>query len=49
MRAIRNFQNFIKDKIVKVQKPDKSRAEFLAKEAENSYSFLIVKDRKNRH
>lgn len=43
MRAIRNFQNFIKDKIVKVQKPDKSRAEFLAKEAENSYSFLIEK------
>jgi len=41
MKAIRNFEEFIKDKIVKIQTHDKSRAEFLSKEAQNSYSFLI--------
>jgi len=30
-----DFEYFIKDKIVKVQNPDKSRAKFLAEEAEN--------------
>ena len=43
MKAIRNFEDFINDNIVKIQKPDKSRAEFLIKEAENSYSFLKEK------
>ena len=40
MKAIMDFEDFIKDKIVKVQNPDKSRAEFLVKEAENGYLFL---------
>jgi len=40
MKAIRHFEEFIKDNIVKEQIPDKSRAEFLIKEAETSYSLL---------
>lgn len=43
MKAIKNFDDFIKDKIVKKQNPDKSRAEFLIKEAENSFLFLKEK------
>ncbi len=41
MKAIKNFQDFINEGTVKVQHPDKSRAEFLVKEAENGYSFLL--------
>lgn len=43
MKAIRNFSNFLKDKIVKKQSPDNSRAEFLMKESENNYNFLLKK------
>jgi hypothetical protein len=43
MRAIREFEGFIKEGIVKKQSPDKSRAEFLVKESEKSYLFLIKK------
>lgn len=38
-----NFESFIKKGIVKVQSPDKSRAEFLIKESNNSYSLLLRK------
>ncbi|MEK6932347.1 MAG: hypothetical protein AABW56_00970 [Nanoarchaeota archaeon] len=41
MRAIKNFNDFIKDGIVKKQSPDKSRAEFLIKEAELGYFNLL--------
>jgi len=41
MKAIKSFEDFIKEGIIKKQSPDKSRAEFLIKEAERSYlSFL---------
>ncbi len=40
MKAIRHFQDFINDGTIKIQHPDKSRAEFLIKEAENGYLFL---------
>ncbi len=43
MKAIRIFEEFIKENIVKKQSPDKSRAEFLIKEAENSYNNLLDK------
>ncbi len=41
MKAIKPFEDFIKEGIVKKQSPDKSRAEFLIKEAERSYLSLI--------
>lgn len=41
MRAIKNFQEFIKEGIVKKQSPDKSRAEFLIKESEQNYAFIL--------
>jgi hypothetical protein len=41
MSAVRRFDEFIKNRIVKEQAPDRSRAEFLAKEAENSYRLLL--------
>ncbi len=40
MSAVISFNEFIKQNIVKKQSPDKSRAEFLIKEAENSYKLL---------
>ena len=43
MKAIKNFDEFIKERIVKKQSVDKSRAEFLIKEAENSYNNLLEK------
>ena len=46
MRAIRNFEDSIKEKIVKKQSIDKSRAEFLIKESENSYNNLLEKIQK---
>ena len=45
MKAIRSFDDFIKDRIVKTQSIDISRAEFLKKESENSYSNLLEKIR----
>lgn len=41
MKAIRNFDEFIKEGIVKLQSPDTPRAEFLIKEAEQSYAYLL--------
>lgn len=38
MKAIRRFEEFIRENIVKKQSIDKSRAEFLIKESENSYN-----------
>ena len=46
MRPIRKFDEFIKENIVKKQSIDKSRARFLAKEAENSYINLLEKIKK---
>ena len=41
MKGIRNFDEFIKENVVKIQSMDKPRAEFLIKEAENSYNNLL--------
>lgn len=41
MRGIRNFNEFVRENVVKKQSIDKSRAEFLVKEAENSYNILL--------
>ncbi|MFA6022864.1 MAG: hypothetical protein WC781_02130 [Candidatus Pacearchaeota archaeon] len=41
MKPIKDFQEFIKEGIVKRQSPDKSRAEFLIKESEQSYTYLL--------
>ncbi len=41
MKAIRQFKEFLDEGIVKRQKPDKSRAEFLVKESEQNYKFLL--------
>lgn len=41
MKGIRKFEEFIKENIVKKQKIDKPRAEFLIKEAEKSYHGLL--------
>jgi|SRR3989338_5148620 len=46
MKAIKRFEEFIKENIVKKQNIDKSRASFLIKEAENSYNNLLVKIQK---
>ena len=43
MRAIKDFENFIKDGIVKQQSPNFSRAEYLKEESKKSYSFLQKK------
>ena len=43
MKAIKQFEEFIKEGIVKKQSPDKSRAEFLLKESEKSYGLLLKK------
>ncbi|HLC20444.1 MAG TPA: hypothetical protein VJK72_05975, partial [Candidatus Nanoarchaeia archaeon] len=45
MKAIRSFDDLIKDRIVKTQSIDRSRAEFLKKESENSYCNLLEKIR----
>jgi len=41
MRAIRKFEEFITEGVVKKQSKDRSRAEFLLKESDNSYSSLL--------
>ena len=41
MKAIRLFNEFVKEGIVKKQAINKSRAKFLIKESENSYRFLM--------
>ena len=40
MKGIKSFEEFVKEKIVKTQKPDKSRSAFLIVESEKSYEFL---------
>lgn len=41
MKAIKNFEEFLREGIVKKQFPDKSRAEFLKKESEQNYNYLL--------
>jgi hypothetical protein len=41
MKSLKSFDEFLKEGIVKKQKPDKSRAISLIKESENSFSFLV--------
>jgi hypothetical protein len=41
MKAIRRFEEFIKEGVVKKQSPNRSRAEFLVLESEKNYSFLL--------
>ncbi|MGE0793651.1 MAG: hypothetical protein AB7V77_05735 [Candidatus Woesearchaeota archaeon] len=43
MKAIKNFEEFITEKIVKIQAPNKSRAKYLLNEAEKTHSFLLQK------
>lgn len=43
MRAIKDFNEFIKEGIIKKQKPDVSRVKFLIEETEKSYSMLLLK------
>jgi len=43
MRPVRNFEEFITERTVKIQGIDKSRSEFLIKESENSYDNLLEK------
>lgn len=40
MRAVRHFDDFVQEGIVRRSQPDYSRAKFLVQEAENSYLFL---------
>ena len=46
MKAIKTFDEFLREKIVKKQSIDRSRAEFLIKESENSYTNLLEKIQK---
>ena len=41
MKAIKNFEEFVRNGTVKRQAPDKSRAEFLIKEADRNYLYLL--------
>ncbi len=41
MKGIKKFEEFVRENIVKKQGIDKSRAEFLVKEAGNSYNNLL--------
>ena len=41
MRTIKNFEEFIKENIVKKQSPDYPRANFLIEESAKSYALLI--------
>jgi len=41
MKGIKDFDEFVRENIVKKQSPDKMRAEFLIKESENSYDNLL--------
>ena len=43
MKAIKQFDQFIKNGVVKKQSPDVSRAKFLEEESKNSYNFLQKK------
>lgn len=41
MKAIRHFEEFVKERIVKKQIPDKSRADFLINEAKISPPMIL--------
>ena len=41
MKAVKYFESFLADGIVKEQSPDKSRAEFLIRESEKEYRALL--------
>ncbi len=41
MRAVKYFESFLSEGVVKKQAPDKSRAEFLIKESEKGYKALL--------
>ncbi len=41
MRDVKEFNEFIRSKIVRKQTPDKSRAKFLVQEAERDYSIFL--------
>lgn len=41
MKGIRNFNEFVRENIVKKQGIDRSRAEFLIKESEKSYGLVL--------
>src|SRR3989344_4001102 len=41
MKAIKNFEEFVRNGTVKKQTPDKSRSEFLIKEAHRNYLYLL--------
>ena len=41
MRTLIKFQDFVNKGIVRKQKPNKSRAQFLIEESENNYKFLL--------
>ncbi|PIN81098.1 hypothetical protein COV13_02325 [Candidatus Woesearchaeota archaeon CG10_big_fil_rev_8_21_14_0_10_32_9] len=43
MSAIKDFEEFIRNGIVKKQSPDKSRAKYLEEESEKAYKFLQKK------
>ena len=43
MKAIKQFEEFIKNGVVKKQSPDFSRANFLKEESKKSFSFLQKK------
>lgn len=42
MKGIKPFEEFLKLNIVKKQSPEKSRAEFLIKESEQTYNYLLL-------
>ena len=41
MKTLKNFEDFIKEGVVKKRNPDKSRAKFLLEESNKNYSFLL--------
>ena len=41
MKAVKYFESFLEEGVVKKQLPDKSRAEFLIKEAGQNYDYLL--------
>ena len=46
MSAVKNFDEFVENRIVKKQTPDKSRAGFLIMESERDYSNLLDMEEK---
>ena len=43
MRGVKQFNDYIKEGIVKIQTPDRSRASYLLEESKKSYEFLCKK------